>query len=404
MPAFNYTATNKTKQTVKGSLQATSREAAFTQLVKMGLKPISIVKGGQNLHKDISLPFGKKKVPTKDKVVFTRQLSTMVSAGVPLTKSLDTLESQTESKAFKEALAGISREVKGGLPLSDAMAGYPKIFDAIYVNMVRAGEAAGILDKILKRLALQQEKDAAIRRKLKSAMTYPTIILVITFVAFYFLMTNIVPKITGILESLGSAELPVYTKAMIAISNGMQKYGVFMILGMVGFVIFIRRWRKSPSGRKRFDSLLLKIPVIKMVITKVAIARFARIFSSLSASGVPVLETLRVTGEAIGNSVIEAELAKAALSVKNGKPLSQPLSESKIFPPIVAQMLAVGEETGEVDVILVKVAEFYEDEVDAVISSLSSIIEPLMIVVLGSIVGLIAASIFGPISQISQAI
>jgi type IV pilus assembly protein PilC len=173
---------------------------------------------------------------------------------------------------------------------------------------------------------------------------------------------------------------------------------------MIGFFIFLSRWRKTPGGRRKFDAFLLKIPVVKMVITKVAIARFARIFSSLSRSGVPVLETLRITGQAIGNSVIEAELAVAAQAVKNGKPLSQPLSDSKTFPPIVAQMLAVGEETGEVDVILVKVAEFYEDEVDAVIASLSSIIEPLMIVVLGSIVGLIAASIFGPISQISQAI
>ncbi len=403
MPTFNYTALNKAKLPVKGSVQSPSREAAFTQLMKMGLKPQALVKANQATHRGLSLPFGKK-VSSKEKVVFTRQLSTMVSAGVPLTKSLHTLEEQAESKVLKEALNTISKQVEGGAPLSDALAVYPKIFDPIYVNMVRAGEAAGILDKILKRLALQQEKDATIRRKLKSAMTYPGIILVITFCAFYFLMTNIVPKITTILENLGSTELPIYTRIMIGISNGMQKYGILMIIGFIGFIIFLRRWRRTPGGRRKIDGFLLKIPVVKMIIVKVAIARFARIFSSLSRSGVPVLETLRITGQAIGNSVIEDELALAAKAVKNGKPLSKPLSESKTFPPIVSQMLAVGEETGEVDVILIKVAEFYEDEVDAVVSSLSSILEPLMIVVLGSIVGLIAISIFGPISQISQAV
>jgi type IV pilus assembly protein PilC len=229
MPAFEYTATKDNKPT-KGNLQAVSREAAFAQLIKMGLKPVTLTKTTSATHKSITIPFLGKKVKTKDKVIFTRQLSTMVSAGVPLTKSLHTLQEQADSKSLKEALVTVAKQVEGGAPLSEALAGYPKIFDPIYVNMVRAGEAAGILDKILKRLALQQEKDAAIKRKLKSAMTYPGIILVITFVAFYFLMTNIVPKITGILENLGSGELPVYTRIMISISTGMQKYGVFMVL------------------------------------------------------------------------------------------------------------------------------------------------------------------------------
>lgn len=400
---FKYTA-QKNGQVSRGVIKAATREAALAQLVKQGIKPLSVVKAQTGIGKGIKISFLGKKVTGKEKVIFTRQLSTMVNAGVPLSQSLHTLEIQTESKIFKKALSDIAKQIEGGTPLSEALAAHPAVFDDIYVNMVRAGEAAGILDKILKRLALQQEKDAAIKRKLKSAMTYPSIIMLITFVAFYYLMTSIVPKITTILENLGNSELPVYTKVMIGISSAMQRYGLLMIIGLVVLFVGIARWRKTPKGRKRLDAALLKIPVVKILVVKVTIARFARIFSSLSSAGVPVLDSLRITGNSMGNAVIQAELASAALVVKNGKPLSKPLSESKIFPPIVSQMLAVGEETGEVDVILIKVAQFYEDEVDAVVNSLSSILEPMMIVVLGSIVGLIAASIFGPISQISQSI
>jgi type IV pilus assembly protein PilC len=272
--------------------------------------------------------------------------------------------------------------------------------------MVRAGEAGGILDEILKRLALQQEKDATIRKKIKSAMAYPVVLLVITTIAFFALMLFVVPKIGKIITDLseGKAELPVYTKAMLGFSDFMVSYWYIFAAIVIGGGFALKRYVKTPRGRSQLDRLLLKIPVISTLITKVAIARFARIFSSLMGAGVSVLESIRVTAGAIGNTVIEKELLEAGKAVTAGKQLSEPLSQSATFPPIVAQMLSVGEETGQTDTILVKVAEFYEEEVDALVDGLSSVLEPVMIVVLGGMVGLIAASVMGPISSLATGI
>ena len=270
--------------------------------------------------------------------------------------------------------------------------------------MVRAGEAGGILDDILKRLASQVEQDASIRKKIKSAMTYPVVILTITVFAFFGIMIFVIPKIAKILNDLGGpdAKLPIYTQAMLSISTFMQHNAVFVIIIFVAITYAIRRYIKTPGGKYKFHALLLRIPVVKNIIIKVAIARFSRTFASLMSAGVDVLNALDVTGGAIGNKVIEEELKAAAKEVKNGKQLSEPLSKSKHFPPIVSQMLAVGEETGQVDTILVKVADFYEEEVNVIIDGLSSIIEPLMIIILGSIVGVIAASVMGPIASLSK--
>jgi type IV pilus assembly protein PilC len=290
--------------------------------------------------------------------------------------------------------------------------------------MVRAGEAGGILDQILKRLAAQTEKDASIRKKIKGAMTYPTVILSVTILAFFGLMIFVIPKLGKILTDLGGpdAQLPIYTRVLLGISNfsvshsvmgsipglsaipliGKIPNAVFMLIALGIIIFFILRYIKTPKGKLQFHHLLLRMPILKVIIIKVAVARFARTFSALTSAGVTVLDALQVTGAAIGNKVIENELAEAAKEVKNGKPLSDPTSHSKIFPPIVAQMLAVGEETGQIDTILVKIADFYDEEVDTVIDSLSSIIEPVMIIVLGSIVGVIAASVMGPIASLSQ--
>jgi type IV pilus assembly protein PilC len=271
--------------------------------------------------------------------------------------------------------------------------------------MVRAGEAGGILDDILKKLALQQEKDAKIRAKFKSAMTYPTILLSITGIVFIGLMTIVMPKIGGIVEDLSNgAPLPTITVVMLAISNFMTTYWYILIGSIFGTFFGLRRYTKTPKGRIWRDRTLMKVPVLKQVIVKVAVARFSRIFASLMGAGVSVLDALEVTGHAIGNSVLEEELQNAAKMVANGAQLSQPLGESKVFPAIVSQMLGVGEETGQIDEVLLKVAEFYEDEVDATVESLSSILEPIMIVVMGTMVGLIAASVISPISNLSNQI
>lgn len=280
----------------------------------------------------------------------------------------------------------------------------PRLRQRIVV-VVRAGEEGGILDDVLKRLAVQQEKDAAIRGKIKSAMAYPTVISFITFVAFFFLMTTIVPKIGDIILSLGGegASLPVYTQVLLKTSSVM-KSPPFLIAALFVtplFIVLFRRYTKTTKGRLVWHSILLRLPIVKVLITKVAIARFARTFSSLMGAGVSIVDSINTTAGAIGNAVIEKELLSSAQAVQAGEPLSARLEKSKHFPPLVAQMLAVGEETGQIDQILLKIAEFYEEEVDAFVAALSSIIEPLMIVVLGSIVGVIAASVFGPISSIS---
>ena len=405
MPAFSYTALTKEGKSIEGVTQAVSKEEAVQLLVKQQLHPISIkLDTGAGKGGILSKFKGGKKVKLKDLVVFTRQLSTMVSAGVPLTRSLATLQDESDSKYFKTVIAGVAKDVEGGSPLADSFAKFPNVFSEVYINMVRAGEAGGILDDILKRLASQVEQDASIRKKVKGAMMYPMVIFTVTIVAFFGIMILIIPKIAKIMNDLGGpdAKLPVYTRAMISVSAFMQHNAVFIIIGFAIAVFLLRRYIKTPKGKHRFHAFLLRVPVVKTVIVKVAVARFARTFASLMSAGVGVLDALSVTGGSMGNVIMQDELKEAAKEVKNGKQLSEPLSKSKIFPRIVSQMLAVGEETGQIDTILVKVAEFYEEEVETLIDSLASIIEPLMIIVLGSVVGLIAASVMGPIAGLSK--
>ncbi len=398
---FTYTATNKDGKTIQGAAEAVDRDALIGMLAKQGARPIIIKamtdrKGGKKVR--------HKKVRIRDLVIFTRQLSTMISAGVPLVRAMSTLQEQASSKYFKEVIGTIMKDIEGGGSLADAFEKYPNIFSEVYVNMVRAGEAGGILDEILKRLASQVEQDSSMRKKVKSAMMYPTVILGITVIAFFGIMIFVIPKLGKIIKDLGgeNAKLPIYTEIMLGISDFLQHNAVIIIpLSILASWAF-RRYIKTPKGKYQFHSVLLRLPIIKTVIMKIAIARFARTFASLMSSGVSVLDALDVTGGAIGNKVIEAELKDAAKEVKNGKQLSQPLSQSKHFPPIVAQMLAIGEETGQIDTILVKVADFYEEEVETTIDGLSSLIEPLMIVVLGAMVGLIAASVMGPITSLSK--
>ncbi len=402
MPRFTYTA-SKDGKTIHGTSEAASKEDVIASLRKQNITPLLVKpeKAGGSLFK--GLGFGKK-VKVKDLAVFTRQLSTMVSAGVPLNRSLHTLQDQTKSAYFKKVIAGVSKDVEGGTPLADAFKKYPDVFSDVFVNMVRAGEAGGILDEILKRLSLQIERDASMRKKIKGAMAYPIVILSVTVVSFFGIMIFIIPKLGAIIKDLGGedAQLPIYTQAMLSISGFLQKYAIPIIVGAFIITFIIRRYIKTPKGRYQFDGLLLRVPIIKNVIMKVAIARFARTFASLMSSGVTVLDALEVTGGAIGNKVIEKELQEAAHEVKNGKPLSEPLAKSKHFPDIVAQMLSVGEESGQIDTILIKVADFYEEEVETTIDSMASIIEPIMIIVLGAVVGVIAASVMGPIANLSK--
>lgn len=408
MPKYLYIATTNTNKTLTGTLDATDKSSAIAVLVKQSLRPISLKEGKVSAQGLNNMSFGNfigaNKVKTDDIVMFTRQLSAMMSAGVPLLRGLASLEQHTESAALKKILGIVIKDVEGGSPLADALAKYPNTFSDVYVNMVRAGESAGILDEILKRLAMQQEKNATIRKKVKSAMTYPMVLIVITIIAFFGLMLFVIPQIGKILLDLGGpdAELPLLTRAMLGISSFMTTFWYILLPVIIGGVIALLRYIKTPIGKTLFHHLVLKVPGVKLIIMKVAVARFARTFAALMGAGVAVLEALNVTAHAVGNVVYEKALIDAAEAVKNGDTLSSIIEKNPIFPAIVAQMLAVGEETGQTDVVLLKVADFYEEEVDVAIDGLSAIIEPVMIVVMGSMVGLIAASVMGPIAGLAQ--
>ncbi len=408
MTKFSYIALNDARKAVTGTTDQADRASVIAALRKQSLRPISIKETSSLAISSSSLNklLNSNKVKTDHLVMFTRQLSAMVGAGVPLLRALTSLADHSESPALKAILRTVIKDVEGGAALGDALSKHPKAFNDVYVNMVRAGEAAGILDDILKRLALQQEKSATIRKKIKSAMAYPVVLIFITVVAFFGLMLFVIPQIGKILTDLGGAdaELPAITQFMLGISALITNFW-FVIFPLIGGGIYgLLRYIKTPRGKAQFHQIILKIPGVRTIVKKVAIARFARTFSALMGAGVAVLECLSVTARSLGNVVYEKAVVNAAIEVKNGKQLSLVISENPLFPAIVAQMLSVGEETGQTDMVLVKVADFYEEEVDVAIEGLSSIIEPTMIVIMGSMVGLIAASVMAPIAGLAQSI
>lgn len=405
MTQFSYVAIDPDRNTVNGKTDLPDRASVIAALQKQNLRPVSIkevaAKKGFQLNLNI---FEQNKVKGDQLVIFTRQLSAMTGAGVPLLRSLTSLEKHAEDQALKKMLGEIIKKVEGGAPLAEALAMFPNTFNDIYVNMVRAGETAGILDDILKRLALQQEKSAAIRKKIRSAMAYPLVLVTITVLAFFGLMLFVIPQIGTILTDLGGpdAELPAITLFMLGLSGIITGYWYIIIPLMIGTIVGLLRFIKTPRGKRLFDTLILKVPGVKTIIRKIAVARFARTFSALMGAGVAVLECLDVTSRAVGNVLYEDALKEAAKGVKNGRSLSAIIEQNELFPAIVGQMLAVGEETGQTDTVLIKVADFYEEEVDLAIESVSSIIEPVMIVIMGGMVGLIAASVMTPIASLSQ--
>lgn len=404
MPVFSYTATNTQGKLINGTVDASDKSGAIATLTEQGLRPISIKEGSKSNTSSFSRLFKNNRVKSDDLVMFTRQLSAMVGAGVPLLRALTSLEEHTESVGLKTALEGIKKDVQDGSALADALAKHPRVFSDVYVNMVRAGEAAGILDDILKRLALQQEKNAAIRKKVKSAMTYPMVLIVITVLAFFGLMLFVIPQIGNILTDLGGpdAQLPALTQFMLGVSGFMSSYWFIIFPVLIGLVFLLLRYLRTPKGKALLHRFILKVPGLRGVVKKVAIARFAQTFSALMGAGVAVLEALEVTARSVGNIVYEEALRQAAEQVKNGATLSSVIEKNPLFPAIVSQMLAVGEETGQTDTVLVKVADFYQDEVDLAIDGVSALIEPVMIVFMGGMVGLIAASVMLPIASLAQ--
>lgn len=405
---FAYKAVDSQGKTVSGIYEAATKQEVLSLIAKHGGHALSVhpatgkdaKKGGMQM--EIKLPGGGGVKP-KDLVVFTRQFSTMISAGVPITRALATLKEQSESSALKEALGQISDDVQGGMSLSDALAKHPKAFSEIYVNMVRAGEEGGILDQILGRLAMQVEKDSNIKSKFKGAMIYPAVVTGVAVIAVIFLMVGVIPKLTAILVENGG-ELPPQTKFIIFVSDMLITKWPILLGALAGGGFLFRRWAKTTNGRRKLHQFFLKMPIFGKITLKVNVARFARTFSSLLAAGISVNQALETTAGALSNVVVKEALLDASKMIREGHPVSDSLAESGILPQIIIQMAAVGEETGQLDTVLNKVAEFYEEEVDTIINNISSIIEPVLIVGLGSIVGFIVASVLGPITALQGSI
>lgn len=404
MTSFTYNAVNQKGDYAKGNIEAADRAAVVKALSAQGLRPLSVKEESATNNKALLRLFKGGKVKSDELVIFTRELSAMVSAGVPLLRALTSLHDHADSATLKKLLTTIIKDVEGGDQLGDALSKHPNTFNDIYVNMVRAGEAAGILDDILKRLAYQQEKNATIRKKIKSAMTYPMVLVGITVLAFFGLMLFVIPQIGKILTDLGGedAQLPLLTQIMLGLSGFLIGYWYILIPLMAAAGFMLIKYMKTPSGKSILHHFVLKVPGLKTIIMKIAVARFARTFSALIGAGVPVLEALNVTARAVGNVVYEKALTDAAKAVESGSTLSSEIEKNPLFPAIVPQMLAVGEETGQTDTVLVKVADFYEEEVDVAIDGISAIIEPVMIVFMGGMVGLIAASVMMPIASLSS--
>lgn len=406
MAFFTYRAVSQKGDYSSGNIDASDRAAVIKTLTAQGLRPLSVKEASSTSSIAILRLFKTGRVKSDDLVIFTRELSAMVSAGVPLLRALTSLHDHADNASLKKLLTTIIKDIEGGNQLGDALEKHPNTFNDIYVNMVKAGEAAGILDDILKRLAYQLEKNATMRKKIKSAMTYPMVLVGITVLAFFGLMLFVIPQIGKILKDLGGedAQLPALTQFMLGLSSIMLGFWYILIPLCIAAVFMILRYLKTPSGKRLLHTTVLKIPVLRAIITKVAIARFSRTFSALIGAGVPVLEALDVTSRALGNVVFEDALKDAASKVESGSTLSAEIEKNDLFPAIVPQMLAVGEETGQTDTVLVKVADFYEEEVDVAIDGISAIIEPVMIVFMGTMVGLIAASVMMPIASLSSSI
>jgi type IV pilus assembly protein PilC len=400
MPIFTYVGKSKKGRVLKGELEAADERIARVQLKR---KNIEVTKLKQK-PKDIfgSISFMQPKVTKKDLVIFTRQFSTMIDAGLPLVQGLNILAEQMENKTFKGMLKQVTKDVEGGSTLADALNKHPKVFDALYVNLVAAGEVGGILDTILQRLAAYIEKAEKLKSKVKGAMVYPIAVLIIGVLVMAVIMVFVIPVFQEMFSSFGKG-LPALTQLVIDISNFTKGNIHFMIIGLIALIWGFRRYRGTSSGRRVIDIALLKMPIFGELIRKVAVARFTRTLGTMISSGVPILDALEITAKTSGNTVVEQVIYEARTSIAEGQTIADPLSESNIFPGMVTQMISVGESTGALDAMLEKIANFYDDEVDAAVSALTALMEPLMMMLLAGALGPIIIAMYLPIFSMAAA-
>ena len=404
MPVFTYRGTNRAGVAVSGELTAASKNELIGNLKRQQINVTKMSEKG----KEFNLPtFGGGSVDSKELAVFTRQFSVMIDAGLPLVQCLEILAGQQENKTFQKVLTATRASVEGGTTLSAAMRQHEKVFDALYVNLVEAGETGGILDTILQRLSTYIEKNVKLKRAVKSAMVYPVVVLSVAAGVIILLLWKVVPIFATLFEGLGVG-LPLPTRIVIGMSNFVGSiFGLLILVAVIAAVVGVKVWYGTPVGRMTIDRLILKLPLVGLLMRKIAVARFTRTLGTLISSGVPILEGLEITARTAGNAVIEKSLMEVRKGLEAGRNLSDPLKETNVFPGMVTHMIGVGEQTGAMDAMLQKIADFYEDEVDAAVKDLLAAMEPMMIVVLGLVVGGIVISMYLPlfslIGQLSSA-
>ncbi|MDA8417459.1 MAG: type II secretion system F family protein [Desulfobacteraceae bacterium] len=401
MPLFIYKGINSYGEKRKGKIEAVNLAAAQTTLKKMRITP-SLVK---EAPKDIlsGIPFFQPKVTGKDVVIFTRQLSTMIDAGLPLVQSLEILTRQQENATFKKILQTVRTDVETGSTIAEAMKKHPQVFDNLYCNMIDAGEVGGILDTILSRLAAYMEKNMALVKKVKGAMTYPVICLCISVVVMAVMLVFVVPVFQKMFADFGSA-LPAPTQMVVDMSQFVKGNILFMLGGVFALVWLIKRINRTEKGKKKIDQLLLVLPILGPLIRRVAVAKFTRTLGTMMTSGVPIMDALNVVARTAGNKVIEIAVFRVVDAIKEGRALAEPLEETGVFPSMVVQMINVGESTGALDTMLEKIADFYDEEVDQAVENLTAAIEPLMMVFLGGMIGGLVVAMYLPIFSMAGAI
>ncbi|MBN2027763.1 MAG: type II secretion system F family protein [Actinobacteria bacterium] len=399
---YSYRVRDRQGKVISGKLEADNEASVSQRLREMGYFVIGVEEERVSLRKK-ELHIFKPKVKGKDITVFTRQFATMINAGLPLVKCLNILSEQTESPVLTEIVVDVQHEVEMGRSLSEALAKHPEVFKELYSSMVKAGEIGGVLDDVLLRIATTLESEDEIRRRIKSALTYPVAMFAISILLLIVMLVFVVPTFESMFNDIG-AELPFLTKIIMQISHFLVSWmGALVIIAIIVGVVFLRRWLKTPNGRRKLDAFKLKLPVFGSLFHKMSLSRFSRTLGTLVASGVPILQALEITSKTVGNVLVAEAVDSVRSGVKEGDSIARPLGQSPLFPPMVTQMLAIGEETGALDTMLNKVSDFYDSEVSATVESLTSLLEPLMIVFLGVVVGTIVIALYMPIfSLISQ--
>jgi type IV pilus assembly protein PilC len=391
VPSYAWKGRNRAGSVQEGALVADSKEIALAQLRRQNI----VVTGIRERGKEISLSKVGRKVPPKILAVFTRQFSVMIDAGLPLVQCLEILALQQEHKNFQKILLQVRQDVEAGSTLADAMRRHPKAFDNLYVNMIAAGEAGGILDTILQRLSVYIEKAVKLRSQVRSAMIYPVAVIFIAAIVVAVILLKVIPTFAALFTSLG-AELPLPTRIVIYASNFLARYFIFVVIAIAAMAYGVRRYYRTYRGRRVIDGLLLKAPILGTILRKISVARFCRTLATLTSSGVPILESLDITARTAGNAIVEDAILETRKSVEGGKTIVEPLKESNVFPNMVVQMIGVGEQTGALDAMLNKIADFYEDEVDVAVQGLVKLMEPVMIFILGVIIGGIVIAMYLP--------